>query len=82
MKNSNGGDNHGRGLNIAVINPDDGRIKMGRAFDTHESSEEMEKWIKNDEKVSKGCIVAAACKDDCSANLSDTVKNKFLICVA
>ena len=37
--------NEFRGMNVAIIDPNDGRIRHGRVFDTFKSSEEFEKWI-------------------------------------
>ena len=65
-----------RGLNIAVIDPEYGKIKHSRVFDTYKSSEDFEKWLET-EDIPEGSIVAAACKDECVTNLSDTVKKWF-----
>ena len=75
--NRNDDSNDFRGLNIAIIDPKDGRIRQGRVFDTYKTSEEFEKWIST-ENIPAGYIVAAACKDECTANLSDTIKNWFI----
>ena len=64
-----------RGLHIVVASPDDGAVVKAQAYDTHESSEELEKFIS--EEMAYGSIVVAACQDECSKNLSEKVKEWF-----
>lgn len=54
--------NHNRGLHLAVINPETGKIEFAQIFDTHGTSELFDKFIDSDIKV--GHIVVAAVKDD------------------
>ena len=58
-----------RGLHVAVINPKDFKVTFNQVFDTYKSSDELDKFIK-DNDIPKGYIVAAACKDDCTTKLS------------
>ena len=67
--------NHYRGLHIAIINPVNGNVETARAFDTYITSELLDQFIKA--HVPEGYIVAAACKDECHAILSDKVKLWF-----
>ena len=67
---------HYRGLNFAVINPYNGKVWFAQVFDTYVSSESFEKWISETE-IPVGFIIAAACKDECSKNLSQKVKDWF-----
>ena len=46
-------------------------------FDTHESSEEMEKFIEKDD-IPHGQIIVAACKDDCVSEFSEKCKKWFV----
>ena len=71
-QNENG---HNRGLNIVVINPITGQVDLAISFDTHKSSDCFEAFINMNLAI--GSIVVAACKDDCTVNLSDKVKNWF-----
>lgn len=63
------GEGDSRGLHIAVINPKDFKVAMAKVFDTYKSSDELDNFIKSND-IPKGYIVAAACKDDCTTNLS------------
>lgn len=65
-----------RGLHIAVINPSNGKVQSAQAFDTYKSSEALEKFISETE-IPNNFIVAAACKDDCSLELTFKVKSWF-----
>lgn len=66
---------HFRGLHIVIINPLTGDIEAGKVFDTYKSSAMINLFIKGNFK--KGCIVAAACRDECSNALSTEVKTWF-----
>ena len=70
--NENG---HHRGLHIVVINPSNGRVEKAKVFDTYESSEAVDEFIK--QRIPPGHIVVAACKDECTNKLSDAVKEWF-----
>ena len=47
-----------------------------KAFDTCKSSDSLDDFIAADE-IPEGCIIAAACKDECATNLSATAKQWF-----
>ena len=64
--------NHDRGLHIVIINPFNGQIESAKVFDTYESSAALNKFILED--VPQSYIVVAACKDECSTNLSGEAK--------
>lgn len=63
-----------RGLHVVTIDPKTGELWTGNCFDTYLTSSHMEKAI---EKIPKGYIVVAACKDECSRNLSMSAKLFF-----
>ena len=67
QKNEN---DHFRGLHIVVINSKTGKIETAQVFDTHETSDDFDKFIETG--LPKGHIVAAACQDTCTAYLSLT----------
>lgn len=60
--NENG---HYRGLHIMCINPSDCGVFFAEVFDTYKLSERFDKFIDSN-KVPPGCIVIAACKDECT----------------
>lgn len=67
---------HHRGLHLAVIDQESAAVLESRVFDTYVSSLGFEHFI-NEEyfpKFKDGSIVAVACKDDCSKNLTKRVK--------
>ena len=68
--------NHDRGLHIVLINPKNGEILKAKVFDTYKSSSEFEAFI-DSPNVPAGCILVAACKDDCVTNLSQKAKAWF-----
>lgn len=45
-------------------------MPVSRVFDTYKSSEELEKFIDRKKNLAEGSIVIAACKDECTSNLS------------
>ena len=47
---------------MVLIDPSNGKVQQATVFDTYESSEELNKFISD---IPKGCIVVAACMDDC-----------------
>ena len=55
-------------MHIVVINPSDGKVERSKVFDTYESSNEFDDFITDD--IPLGCIVIAACKDECVTQLS------------
>ena len=57
-----------RGFHVVVINTFRGSIEISKIFDTYKSSEEFDKFTAI--KFPKDWIMAIACKDDCSKNLS------------
>lgn len=72
VKNENG---HYRGLHVAVVDPNDGKVEVAKCFDTHKSSEEFEDFISN--PIPNGHIVVATCRDEVSKNLSEKSRNWF-----
>lgn len=58
-----------RGLHIVLVDPESGKIKSKKVFDTYKSSEKLEKHIRC---IPDNLIVIAACKDEISLNLSET----------
>ena len=64
-----------RGLHVVVINPSDGHIISSLVFDTYISSNKLETFIATE--VLDGSIIVAACKDECSKNLSQVCKKWF-----
>lgn len=67
--------NNFRGLHLVVINPKNGKVETARAFDTYESSEEFDKFLNT--YIPDQYIIVAACKDECTTNLSNEVKYWF-----
>lgn len=49
---------------------------MAKVFDTYETSTALDKLITGD-LIPEGHIVAAACKDDCTTNISFAAMNWF-----
>ena len=72
-KNESG---HFRGLHIVVINPLDCSVVFAKVFDTYASSDGFDNFIRTS-KIPEGFIIVAACKDDCTAKLSDKAKTWF-----
>ena len=64
-----------RGLHIAVINPSDFKVSTCQIFDTYKSSSDFEAFTKN--VIPDGYIVVAACKDECTQNLSERGRRWF-----
>ena len=60
---------HHRGLNIVVVDPSNGKILVAKAFDTFKTSFGLDTFI-GSKSIPEGSIVAVACKDECTANLS------------
>ena len=67
--------NHYRGLHIVIFNPFSGVVESSKVFDTYKSSVEFNKFV--DTEIPKGHIVAAACMDEGSAELSVYCKSWF-----
>ena len=65
---------HFRGMHIVVLHPENGKVFWAKVFDTYISSEKLEHFITT---IPDGYIIAAGCKDECTRNLSDTVKEWF-----
>ena len=61
-----------RGLHIVIVNPSSGEVISANVFDTYISSKSFEKFIATE--VLDGSIVVAACKDECTKNLSQVCK--------
>jgi len=59
---------------MVVLNPSDGKVQFAKAFDTYQSSVELDRAI---EKIEDNSIVIAACQDDCVTNLSQSGKQLF-----
>ena len=68
-------------MHIVIVNIKTGNVEAAKVFDTNKSSIELETFINTLEKYysdkPEGYILAAACKDECSRNLSNKVKNWF-----
>ena len=67
-----------RGLHIVIIDPSNGKVTTAKAFDTytkHQSTSAIAEFINTE--ICEGHIVVAACKDECSKNLSRKVKKWF-----
>ena len=58
-----------RGLHLAVINPENGFVEIAAVYDTSESSLAFDNFIDSD--IPEGYIVAAACNDDFTAEISE-----------
>ena len=58
-----------------VMNTRNGKVETSQVFDTYKSSEKFEAFI--DKKIPAGFMVIAACKDDCTTNLSTKAKDWF-----
>ena len=56
---------------MVVLNPTSGKVQLAKAFDTYQSSNELDKVIPT---ISDSSIVIAACQDDCVTNLSIKAK--------
>ena len=65
-----------RGLHIILINPINFHVIQSKVFDTYKSSFELEEFITSPE-LKNGCVVIAACKDDCVWQLSNKCKMWF-----
>lgn len=71
------GDNF-RGLHIVVFNPTNGKVECAKVFDTHVSSKRFDQFVNYEiNDFPDGCIIAAACKDECIFNLSNDGKKFF-----
>ena len=68
-------DGHFRGLHIVVLNPKTGQVEFAKVFDTHKSPDEFEDFCLKD--IPTDYIIVAACKDDCSMNISEVSKCWF-----
>lgn len=66
---------HHRGIHIVTFNPANGRIDKAKVFDTYKSGKSFDDFI--DREVPIGHVVAAACQDDCVANMSEKAKRWF-----
>ena len=56
-------------MHLVIIDPKTGQVEAAKAFDTYETSLELDKFISN--SIPDGRIVVAACKDDCTRRLSE-----------
>ena len=61
-------------MHIVVVNPDSGEVEQAKIFDTFKTSEKFDAFIKNSDNVPYGHIIVAACKDECTKNLSTYAK--------
>ena len=71
---------HHRGLNIVVIDPSflGGKVVFAQAFDTYTSSLSLEGFIKTFPIIyGADKIIVVACKDECTKNMSQSVKTWF-----
>lgn len=73
MENNENG--HQRGLHIVVFNPFQGIVNVAKVFDTYKSSYQFGEFIA--QQIPDEHIVIAACKDDCTQNLSNEGKLWF-----
>ena len=55
-------------MHIVVINPTNGEVCWAIVFDTYKSSDDLNEFILKG--LPAGYIVVAACKDECSTNMS------------
>ena len=69
-RNENG---HDRGLHVVVINPFRYKIVSAIIFDTYKSSARFHSFLLSPHNKA-GYIIIAACKDDCSKELSEKAK--------
>lgn len=58
-----------RGFHIIVINPQSGKVKFSKVFDTIEHSEGIDEFLEDD--TMEGDIIVAACAEDIKQNLSE-----------
>lgn len=63
-----------RGMNVVVLNPEDGSIMESTSFDTHMSREESEDFAWLIESVESGTIVVVASRDDVFEHLTEAAK--------
>ena len=61
-----------RGLHIVVINPSNGRVSETKVFDTYKTCKDFDEFV--EVPIPSGFIIIAACKDDCSKQLSEKGK--------
>lgn len=66
---------HTRGLHIVIINPGNGKVMFAKVFDTYKRSDTFDAFVAKG--VPDGYIVVAACKDECTRNLSTDAKSWF-----
>ncbi|MCK5739687.1 hypothetical protein KAH55_10910, partial [bacterium] len=59
-----------RGINIAIISPDDGTLMETAAFDTYKSTAEADSLARRIAQLDTGTIVIAAVRDDAASNLN------------
>ena len=69
--------NHYRGLHIAVIDPARAKLVFCRVFDTYKSSDEFVDFIDNQDYITNGDIIVAACKDECVNRLNPHCRRWF-----
>ena len=60
--------NNHRGLHVVVINKYNGKVELAKCFDTWDNCERFDHFI--DTGIPEHYIVVAACKDECTKNLS------------
>lgn len=60
---------HDRGLHVVLVNPENGKVEWTKVFDTYEKPEGFDYFCAN-VHIPHGFIVVAACKDECTSNLS------------
>ena len=66
---------HHRGLHIAIIDPENGKVISKKVFDTYITSKRFEAFLKLG--IPPGSIVVAAGQDECAEQLSTYVKQWF-----
>ena len=62
-------------MHIVVVDPTMSEIVFAKVFDTYESSYYFDSFVQTE--IPEGHIVIAACKDDCTKNLSTNGKKFF-----
>jgi hypothetical protein len=72
----------GRGMNIVVIDPNNGQVVETGSFDTHVSQEESHEFSKVIEWIDPGFIVIVVAKDEIAENLTESGNFGILIIIA
>ena len=57
------------------MNPKNGQVISACVFDTYTKSSRFDSFV--DKPIPEGCVVVAACKDECNTNISQKGKHWF-----